>query len=295
MIRALPARRPRRSAPIVAMLAIALLGAACTTPSPSAAPTGAATPVSTADMTTVRAYFFLGNFTDNGGLVPVERQAPRLEPAGATQREAIEALLAGPNEAELGASPAMFTTMPDGTSLLDLAFDGNVATVDLSSEFGGGGSASARARLAQVVYTLTQFEFISAVRFEIEGKPVVVFTDAGIDLSAPVDRSVFADLLPAIFVDQPAWGGTLANPARIVGLADVFEATFRARIVDAGGHSLADVQVMASCGTGCLGTFDETIPYAASATGPGTLQVYEPSAVDGSPVNVTEYPVTLTP
>ena len=52
---------------------------------------------------------------------------------------------------------------------------------------------------------------------------------------------------------------------------------------------------MASCGTGCLGTFDETIPYAVPAAGPGTLQVYEPSAVDGSPVNVTDYPVTLSP
>lgn len=295
MIRALPARRLRHTASIVAMLSFAVLGVACTTPSPSAAPTGAATPVPTADMTTVRAYFFLGTFADNGGLVPVERQVPRLEPVGATQREAIEALLAGPNEVELGARPAMFTTMPDGTRLLDLTFDGNVASVDLSSAFGDAGSALARARLAQVVFTLTQDDLISAVRFEIDGKPVTVFTDAGIDLSQPVGRAFFADLLPAIFVDQPAWGGILANPARIVGLADVFEATFRARIVDVGGHQLADVQVMASCGSGCLGTFDETIPYAASAAGRGTLQVYEPSAVDGSPSSVTEYPINLRP
>lgn len=295
MIRVLPVRDPRRAASLVALLAITLLGAACTTPSPSAVATGGATPVQTADVTTVRAYFFLGSFTDTGGLVPVERKVQRLEPVGATQREAIDALIAGPNDAELGARPAMFTTMPEGTRLLDLELDGGVATVDLSGEFSGAGSASARARLAQVVYTLTQFDPISRVRFKVDGKPVTVFSDAGIDLIAAVDRAFFADQLPAIFVDQPAWGGILANPARIVGLADVFEATFRARIVDAGGHQLADVQVMASCGTGCLGTFDETIPYTVPATGPGTLQVYEPSAVDGSPTNVLEYPVNLTP
>lgn len=301
MIRAQPARRPRRSAPLVAATVIALLAAACSTPSPSPGPTGGptagssaeATPAQTTELTTVRSYFFVGSFTNNGGLVPVERQVPVLE-RGATLR-AIDALLAGPNEAELGASPALFTTMPEGTRLLDLGYDGVVASANLSSEFSGGGSASARARLAQVVYTLTGFAGISAVTFEIDGKPVTTFSDAGIDLSSPVDRSAFRDQIPAIFVDDPVWGGKLANPARIVGLADVFEATFRARIVDAGGHQLADVQVMATCGSGCLGTFDQTIPYAASVAGPGFLQVYEPSAVDGSPTNVTSYPVTLAP
>ena len=304
MTSALAVRRSGRSAILLAPLVIALLAGGCTTPSPSAAQTGApsgaapsgvATPGPTADLTTVRVYYFIGSFTDNGGLVPVERRVPRLEPIGATQRGALEALLAGPSEAELGARPALFTTMPEATRLLGLEFEGSVATIDLSGEFAGGGSASARARLAQVVYTLTQFDFISAVRFEIDGKPVTVFSDAGIDLSAPVDRTVFADQAPAIFIDQPVWGGTLANPARIVGLADVFEATFRARIVDAAGHQLTDVQVMASCGSGCLGTFDETIAYAPAPAGPGTLRVYEPSAMDGSPTNVTEYPVILTP
>jgi hypothetical protein len=303
VIRAQPARRPRRSAPLLAATVVALLAAACSTLSPSPGPTAGptagssagATPAQTTDLTTVRAYFFVGSFTASGGLVPVERQVPRLEPAGAAQRGAIGALLAGPDTAELGASPALFTTMPEGTRLLDLAFEGTVATVDLSGEFAGGGSASARARLAQVVYTMTQFDGTTAVRFKVDGKPVTAFSDAGIDLSSPVDRTFFKDQVPAIFVDGPVWGGRLANPARIVGLADVFEATFRARIVDAAGHQLADVQVMATCGSGCLGTFDETIPYTAPVAGPGVLQVYEPSAVDGSPTNITEYPVILSP
>src|SRR5258705_94210 len=80
------------------------------------------------------------------------------------------------------------------------------ATVDLSGEFAGGGSASAKGRLAQVVYTLTQFPAITGVRFKIDGKAVTTFTDAAIDLSGAVDRMTYTDQLPAIFVDQPAWG-----------------------------------------------------------------------------------------
>lgn len=294
MTRALPARRSRRPWSLLALVGVALLGDACTPITPTGAPSGAS-PASTAELTTVPVYFFLGTFTDNGGLAPVARQVPRLEPFGATQRASIEALLGGPTAAELGAGPPLFTTVPEGTRILDLAFDATIATIDLSGEFAGGGSASARARLAQIVYTLTGFGDITFVRFKVDGRPVTSFTDAAIDLSAPVDRSTFKDQIPAIFVDQPVWDGVLANPAHIVGLADVFEATFRARIVDAGGRQLADVQVMASCGSGCLGTFDETIPYAAAAAGPGVLQVYEPSALDGSPTHVSEYPVSLSP
>ena len=53
--------------------------------------------------------------------------------------------------------------------------------------------------------------------------------------------------------------------------------------------------VNASCGTGCWGTFDETIAYDVARAGWGTLQVYVLSAKDGSVENLTEYPVWLTP
>jgi germination protein M len=51
---------------------------------------------------------------------------------------------------------------------------------------------------------------------------------------------------------------------------------------------------MATCGTGCRGTFDVTLPYSVPAAGWGTLRVWEASAMDGSPQNVREYPVWLT-
>jgi hypothetical protein len=281
---------------------------ATTSPSivvPSAEPTGGETPSDqptgsvgpsaspSGGTTTVRAYFFLGSFTHPAGLVPVLREIPAT-PAVATA--AINALIDGPNATEMGARPAMYTTVPDGTRLLGLTIKDGVATVNLSQEFGsGGGSASVLGRLGQVVYTLTQFPTVHSVTFELDGQPATVFSGEGVILDHPVGRADYTDQLPAIWVDRPAWGASIGNPARITGLANVFEATFNIALLDASGTTLTDRIVMASCGTGCWGTFDVTLQYSVSAAQLGTLRVYDHSAKDGSIQDVTEYPVWLTP
>ena len=270
-------------------------------PSPEPTPGQSAGPVttpgqtsgSTGETTTVRAYFFLGSFVDNAGLVPVLREIPKTQAVGAA---AMAALLEGPKDAELGARPAMYTTIPDGTRFLGLTIDAGVATVDLSKEFAsGGGSASVLGRLAQVVYTLTQFPTVKAVTFELDGEPVSTFSGEGVVLDKPVGRADYTDQLPAIFVDRPAWGGVLGNPARIDGVANVFEGVFQVRILDGGGRELWAGPPMASCGSGCWGTFSMTTGYRVAKAGWGTLRVFERSAKDGSPTNTTEYPVWLTP
>ena len=79
-------------------------------------------------------------------------------------------------------------------------------------------------------------------------------------------------------------------------MANVFEATFRVRLLDANGAVLVDRQVMATCGTGCWGTFKVDLAVHGRRKGQyGTLRVYDRSAKDGTPENVTEYPVWLTP
>jgi hypothetical protein len=271
---------------VAAAIAAVLATGACVTTNPTASP-GIATAAPTAgpDSLLVRAYFMLGSFQDNTGLAPVERSVDE-SLGGAIEGEAVTALLAGPNDAELGSRPAMFTDIPRGTRLRNLSVAGETATVDLSGEFDDEGrTGSFRARLAQVVFTLTQFPGITSVLVEIDGR----------GMGESFERTDFAGQLPAIFVDRPAWGSVIPNPLRMSGLANVFEATFHVRILDAGGRSLADGPVMATCGSGCLGTFDVTVPYAATAAAPATLQVYELSAADGSIINLTEYPVTLTP
>lgn len=262
------------------------------TEAPGQSPTTTPSPTQ-AGTTTVRAYFILGSFQDNAGLVPVLRDIPKTTAVGAA---AIRELLEGPNDDELGGRPAMYTAIADGTAFLGLTIDHGVATVNLSKEFeSGGGSASVLGRLAQVVYTLTQFPTVTGVQFQIDGVPKTVFSGEGVVLDGPVGRDDYTDQLPAIFVDRPAWGGVLGNPARLVGMANVFEATFRVEILDGQGRSLAAGPVMATCGSGCWGTFDVTVHYAVGKAGWGMLRVFEPSAKDGSAANLTEYPVWLTP
>ncbi|MEZ0240823.1 MAG: Gmad2 immunoglobulin-like domain-containing protein [Chloroflexota bacterium] len=243
--------------------------------------------------TIVRAYFFLGSFTTTAGLAPVLREVPETVAVGAA---AMNALLAGPNEAELSASPAMYTAVPNGSRFLGLRIEGGIAIVNLSREFeSGGGSASVLGRLAQVVYTLTQFPTVEGVQFELDGTPITVFSGEGVMLDKPLTRADYTDQLPPIWVDRPAWGGVLGNPARVTGLANVFEAAFQVAILDGSGKTLTDEHVMASCGTGCWGTFDVTLPYANGTAQWGTLRVYDFSARDGSPENVRDYPVWLIP
>lgn len=274
-------------------------GASIDIPSPE--PTPAATPAATAGQspvaspgatTTVRAYFMLGSHTGSGGLVPVLRTIPKTQAVGAA---AMAELLAGPVGGELSADPAMFTDIPADARFLGLTISSGVATVNFSSEFAAGGtSATIEQRYGEVVFTLTQFATVTSVRFQLDGADAPAVTDAG-PVSRAVTRADYVAVIPAIFVDSPAWGGAVASQARVTGLANVFEAQFRLQLISAGGATLADVPVHATCGTGCWGTFDVTVPYDVPASQWGTLRVFEISAADSKPVNVTEYPVWLTP
>ena len=259
-------------------------------PSGSAAPATAA-PVATptpapsvAETIVVRAYFFLGSLTGSGGLLPVLREVPKTQAVGGA---AIRALLAGPSAKELAASPAMYTDIPTGTRLLGLSIAGGVARINLSSEFQlATGSGKPALRLAQVVYTLTQFPSVTSVIVQLDG--VAMTNAAG-------GRTDYAAQLPAIFVDRPAWGAAAGNPVSVSGVANVFEATFRVQLLDSKSGILVDRQVMASCGTGCWGDFTASLAYAVSQPQWGTLRVFDLSARDGSQRDVTQYPVWLTP
>jgi len=308
----------------VLLLALALVAAAC---GPSAADNGEGSTISSSPVTTstsststttpdgtgttapstttttgaseqvtVAAYFLLddtsANFRPGPFLVPVARNVPT---TGDHVLAALAELLNGPTESEAGSVPAISSAIPDDTVLLGATVTDGIATVNLSSEFeSGGGTFSMAARLAQVIYTATQFPDIESVVFEFDGEPVTVFSSEGLLLEAPLTRDDYLDLVPGILVDAPAYGGTLGNPAHISGSAAVFEAVFRAVIADHDGLILIDTQIMTDNGTG-WGTFDTTIPYEVGEPQWGSLIVWENSAKDGSRINVREHPVWLTP
>jgi hypothetical protein len=117
---------------------------------------------------------------------------------------ALHELLAGPNRAERDAG--IGTEIPPATRLLDVSIAKGVAKVDLTSDYeAGAGSRALQLRLAQVVYTLTQFPTVKSVRFEIDGSPVNVFSSSGIVLDHPVGRSAYTGLAPLIKPLPGSW------------------------------------------------------------------------------------------
>jgi germination protein M len=228
-------------------------------------------------------------------LVRGEKLAPARRAVAATAapaRAAVLALLAGPTSAERSAG--LRSEVPAETALRGVTIAKGVATVDLSKSFeSGGGSVSMQLRVAQVVYTLTQFPSVSTVRFELDGKPMRAIGGEGVMVEPSVGRSAWEAQTPAILVESPLPGETVSSPIRVRGTANVFEATFVVKVEDAAGTTLATKVVTATSGTGTRGTFDDAISLAGAAPGPVTLVAYEQSAKDGSPINVVRVPLTL--
>jgi hypothetical protein len=211
----------------------------------------------------------------------------------AVGRASIEALIDGPTADEKTAGVG--SSVPDGTGLLGLTIEDGTATVDLSGAFAsGGGSLSMRMRLAQVVWTLTQFESVDGVVFEVDGEAVQAFGGEGIVLDGPQTRADYEDLLPAILVEAPLIGAEVGNPVTVSGTASVFEATVSIRILDEAGNVIVNTFTNATCGTGCRGDYSASVRYEVDHDQAGTVMVFEASALDGTPQNVVSIPVALT-
>jgi spore germination protein GerM len=234
-------------------------------------------------------WFFADNADGAPGpfLIPVVRTIDHSDVIGVL----LDGLILGPrpDEVEAGLSSAIPAITSYGYT------EGPIVTVDLPAEFvSGGGSLSMTGRLAQVVYTLTGLPGIDGVRFEIDGEPTTVFGGEGVVVNDPATRADFADLLPPVLIESPAYGGTeTGNPLRASGTANVFEATVSIELLDESGFSLFEGFTTATCGTGCRGFWQIDIPYEVTHNQYGTLRAFEHSAEDGREINVREHPVWL--
>jgi spore germination protein GerM len=153
--------------------------AASVTGAPTTSPTTAAPPASVYVAPTVAGIYF----TSGGKLVPESAQVDGAAPV----KPALELLLAGPK------SPDHFSQIPKGVQLEDVSVSGNVATVSFDASFFGAGGTGVQLRLAQVVYTATQFPPVTMVRFLRQGQPVDVVGE-GFPLNQPLGREQFAQL-----------------------------------------------------------------------------------------------------
>ena len=222
-----------------------------------------ATTSAPADTTSLKAYFIREQKVG-----PVGREVPRTQAVAAA---AMQELLQGPTSADAGIGLA--TSIPAGTTLNGVSVAGGVATVDLSPRL------STRAGLAQVVYTLTQFPTVTAVRFGAGCKAV--------------GRDDFEAETPRILVETPLPFEAVTGPVRVAGTANTFEATFTVELDAADGTVLDRHSVTATSGSGTRGTYVTTVAYPAGRTGDATVKVWEASAENGQPLGTVEIPVTL--
>ncbi|KAF0209436.1 MAG: GerMN domain-containing protein [Actinomycetota bacterium] len=136
----------------------------------------------------VRLYF---GYEDR--VMAVERTVPYSQ---ATAKTAMLELLKGPSATELKGL-ALHSEIPKGTTLKSISVANGIAKVDLSDTFDdGGGTLSVTMRLAQVVYTLTQYGTINSVEFYMGGKKVNVFSGEGVILDHPQKPADYYDLIP---------------------------------------------------------------------------------------------------
>lgn len=219
---------------------------------------------------------------------PVRRLVPHT--AGLV-RASLAALLRGPSATERRAG---YTSMiPSRTVLRSVALAHGLLTVDLSGRFEtGGGSLSMQMRVAQVVFTATQFPSVHRVAFRLDGQPVDSIGGEGVMVKPPVRRAAFEEQAPPILVEQPLPGDTTRAPLIVRGSANVFEALLAVDVRTPAGKLLAHHRVQAGAGTGTRGTFSVRIPLAAT-TGKVVVVAYTRSAKDGTPINTVRVPITV--
>lgn len=79
----------------------------------------------------------------------------------------------------------------------------------------------------------------------------------------------------------------------MAGIGTGFEGVIAARVLDAYGVELTSASVHAG-GTGIWGNFLATLSIGGAPSTPqGTLEVFEPSAKDGSPLHTVAVPITF--
>ena len=287
---------PRSRMLVTALVSSALLLAACgddggdtastttttsTVPSPTIGASGSSTTLGTVPANAVAAAVFFGR----DGLVAT---AGRAVEAPAVARGALTALLDGPTAFEEGLG--MSSAIPAGTRLLDIEVVDGVATVDLSGEFLDDLGDDTVLRVAEVVFTLTQFPTVDRVTILVEETPTPTVGFDAVPVE-DVDRADFEEVTPLILVESPTPGAAVSAPVQVSGIANTFEANVQYEVTGPDGAVLDDGFTTASAGTGAWGTFS----FAPDLPpGDAVINVFEESAEDGSRVNEYAVPVAVS-
>jgi hypothetical protein len=160
---------------------------------------------------------------------------------------------------------------------------GGLAAVDLSGEFAtGGGTLSMQSRLAEIVFTATQFAGTERVAFRLDGTSLNVLGGEGLAVTEPQSRMmVDRTLSGSVLIDTPSPGAKVSSPFTVTGEGDVYEGEFPIEVWS-GDQQIGGVAPVRSGAWGTWAPFEATITVDASP-GPIQLIAYDPGGCGTDP------------
>jgi hypothetical protein len=228
----------------------------------------------------------------DGALAPVRRTFAIT--SGTVFDAAVDALLHGPLDTEVAVG--MTTGLRLETtraSEVTLNTGRKTATVNLSADFRSGDSSVTALRMAQVVYTLTQFPAIEHVVFEIEGERLATVNGAGEEIKGNASRTDYVDLLPAIAIDAPAALTDARTPINVRGSVHDSDGTFSYRLVDQQSRVLAEGGIDPGNAANGRREIRFSISYELDESSRGALIVYEQQEGDERELNTAAIALDL--
>jgi hypothetical protein len=148
--------------------------------------------------------------------------------------------------------------------------------IDLTNPYRASGQTSAlRARIAQVVFTATQFTNVERVAFRTDGTPLRDLGAGAVVLTQPQTRATCdRTITGSVIIDTPAPGATVHSPFTVTGEGFVYEGQFPIEVWSGGRHVGGVEAVRTGSLFGAWAPFDATITLDASP-GPIRLVAYD--------------------
>lgn len=281
-------QRLRPAAIAVCLVALSLILSSCSgvspklaggTPSSSTTTTSSTTTSTTLPKPTIKPADLY--FTDGETLAVARRTLP----IASYRFTAIEALFLGPSTTERASG--LGTAIPVGARAAGLSFNGSLAYLDVSPAFLETASVvNFRARLAQVVYTLTAIPGITTVQFYLYGSPLPDID--GIATSGPLTRGDLASAITNYLIETPAVSSEVAQNLTIAGISEL-AGTMEVQLAVSSGQVILSSEETTTPGE----TFSFSFPLARTSTGTSTLRVYATPALSQSEQLVVTIPLRL--
>jgi hypothetical protein len=212
--------------------------------------------------------------------------AYRTEPAASVRYDTVRALFAGPDPAEKAAG--LTTAIPAGSIVEGLSFNGSLAYMDVNGQFFAATTKSVfTVRLAQVVYTLTEFTGVDRVQLYLHG--LTLPRILGLPTTGPLTRTDLTGAVDDFLIVSPAVNESVASPITVSGISE-FSGALEIQLTDPNGQLIVNTVNTTTVGE----TFTYTYPFASNHAGTATLRVYAAPDRSTTAQLVASIPVTLT-